>query len=396
MNATEIPTAIAALGDQQRGLSLLLESWANINSGSSNGAGLGRMYAALVAEFATLPGATLKTVTLPATKARVLRLSVRPEAPVQILFSGHYDTVYPAEHAFQSCTLLDPETLRGPGVCDMKGGIVVMLAALRAFARTPHAQQVGYEVIITPDEETGSAHSRALLESVARSGRHTCALVFEPARANGDLVRSRKGTGVFTVTIHGRAAHAGRDPGAGRNAILALAEILPQLDAIAHDLPGVLINIGTVRGGGTVNMVPDLATAELNVRVTRTGDDQAFLQRVGAILDQLNEREGYRAELSGRFNRKPKVVTPFEERLFAEWQKGGQELGLTFSWQDVGGGSDGNLLSAAGLDTLDGLGPVGDYLHSAEEFVHLPSLTERAQLVALFLHRLAAGEINLN
>lgn len=156
-----------------------------------------------------------------------------------------------------------------------------------------------------------------------------------------------------------------------------------------------MINVGTVRGGGTVNIVPDLASADLNVRITRAGDDESFRQRVLAILDGLNAREGYRAELSGRFNRGPKSETPLEEQLFTEWQNCGRELGVNFSWQHVGGGSDGNLLSAAGLDNLDGLGPVGDHLHSAEEFVHLPSLAARAQVAALFLHRLAAGEIIL-
>jgi glutamate carboxypeptidase len=373
----------------------LLIKWADINSGSDHFAGLDCMRAALAAEFATLRDATVEHVALADSPAKILRVAIRPHAPTQLLLSGHYDTVYGAAHPFQTCTLLDERTLRGPGVADMKGGLVVMLTALREFENSPHAARLGFEILLTPDEEIGSAASRPVLEATARSGRHTFALVFEPARANGNIVKSRNGTGVFTVTVHGRAAHAGRDPENGRNAILALAEILPRIDALGRELPGVMLNIGAIRGGGTVNIVPDLASADLNARITRTGDDAAFLGALDKILVTLNAREGYRAERTGQFNRGPKVETPFEEKLFAAWQQCAREFGVTLSWQHVAGGSDGNLLSAAGLANLDGLGPIGDRLHSPDEFVHLPSLAERAQIAARFLTKFAAGEVVL-
>jgi glutamate carboxypeptidase len=334
--------------------------------------------------------------TVPLTGgAAALRVTVRPDAPRQILCSGHFDTVYGATHPFQSCTLVDADMLRGPGVADMKGGIVLMLAALREFERSPLASRLGYEVLLTPDEETGSVASRPVIEAAARSGKFAFALVFEPARANGDLVKSRKGTGIFTITCHGRAAHAGRDPKAGRNAILALAEVLPQVHDLNEELDGVMINIGSIRGGGTVNIVPDFASAEVNIRITLSRDRETVLARLRQLATAINSRDGYRLEISGQFNRLPKEVTPFEEQLFAQWQACGRELGLNFSWQHVGGGSDGNLLSAAGLPNLDGIGPVGDHLHSPEECVNLPSLVQRAELAARFLTRLAAGEIEL-
>jgi glutamate carboxypeptidase len=374
----------------------LLISWANLNSGSDHFAGLECMRIALAAEFATLRDATVEHIALGGTTAKILRVRVRPAAPLQLLLSGHYDTVYGATHPFQTCTLLDDHILRGPGVADMKGGLVVMLTALRELEDSPHAARLGFEILLTPDEETGSVASCPVLEATARSGRCAFALVFEPARANGNLVKSRNGTGAFTVTVRGRAAHAGRDPENGRNAILALAEILPRIDALGRELPGVMINLGTIRGGGTVNIVPDLASADLNVRITRVGDDAAFFTRLDALLAAVNAREGYRAERTGQFNRGPKVETPFEEKLFAAWQQCAREFGVTLSWQHVAGGSDGNLLSAAGLANLDGLGPVGDRLHSPEEFVYLPSLTERAQIAARFLAKLAAGNIALS
>jgi glutamate carboxypeptidase len=361
----------------------------------------------LHAEFSRLPGARAERVAVAAGSsdpgrgtdgpaslvARALRVRVRPEAPIQLLCSGHFDTVYGADHPFQRCELTGPDRLRGPGTADMKGGLVVMLAALQAFEKTPHAARLGYEIILGPDEETGSQGSAALLEEAAR--RHRFALVFEPARANGDLVKSRKGTGSFTLTCRGRAAHAGRDPGAGRNAILALCELLPAVAALSREKPGLLVNVGRIAGGGAVNIVPDRAEAAINVRVTQAGDDAFFLRRLQEICAPLHAREGYRVEIGGGFDRAPKVETPAEAAVFAEWRRAAAEFGLALDWQHTGGGSDGNLLSAAGLPNLDGLGCVGDHPHSAEEFCQLSSLAQRAQVAALFLHRLAAGEIAL-
>jgi glutamate carboxypeptidase len=386
------PEVIASLPKRTPELRDLLVKWCNQNSGSGNLPGLAAMLQLLQAEFDRL-GRT-EAVALPNTTARALRLRVRPEAPLQLLFSGHYDTVYEATHPFQQCTLLTPEKLRGPGTADMKGGLVVMLAALQAFERTPHASRVGYEVLIGPDEETGSQSYTALLEAAAK--KYRLGLVFEPARGNGDLVKSRKGTGIFTITCHGRAAHAGRAPAEGRNAILALCDILPKAEALTRELAGVMVNVGSITGGGAANIVPDRAEAVINARVTNVGDDATFLKRLHDICAPWHAREGYRLEIGGGFNRGPKVETAHETALFEEWRRGAREFGLTFDWQHVGGGSDGNLLSAAGLANLDGLGCVGDHLHSPEEFCHLPSLAQRAQVAALFLHRVAAGEVRLD
>jgi glutamate carboxypeptidase len=373
----------------------LLCGWANINSGSGNIAGLEHMRRTLAAEFETLPNATIEHVALSGTEAQALRIQVRPIAATQIFLSGHYDTVYEADHAFQRCTLLDENTLQGPGVTDMKGGLVVMLTALREFESSADAPRLGYEILLTPDEETGSIASRPLIDAAARSGRFAFALVFEPARSNGDLVRARKGTGIFTLTCHGRAAHAGRNPEGGRNAILALAEVLPRVDALNRELDGVMLNIGNIRGGSAVNIVPDFAAAEVNIRITRSSDESRVLDRLRELVAPINAREGYRLEITGRFNRPPKEVTARDEQLFEAWQQCARELGVYVSWQDVAGGSDGNLLSAAGLANLDGLGAEGNHMHSPAEFVHLPSLRERAQIAARFFDQVAKGEITM-
>lgn len=384
-----LPAAILNLPSRGDELRDVLIRWANQNSGSDHLAGLAAMHALLVDAFRVI--GPVESVPLPGTSAQALRVCFRPEARWQILFSGHYDTVYGADHPFQTCTLLDRDTLRGPGVADMKGGLVVMLAALTAFAQLPDAGQVGGEVLLSPDEEIGSASSRALLEEAA--GRHHFGLVFEPCRENGDLVRARMGTGIFTVTCRGRSAHAGRAPGEGRNAIVALAEFLPKADALNRELPSILLNIGRISGGGAVNIVPDLAQAEINLRVSRPEDIARVLQRLNEAAAPINAREGYALTIEGKFNRLPKEITPQDEQLFNAWRACGRELGVALNWQDVGGGSDGNLLSAASLPNLDGLGPLGGQLHSPNEYLKLDTLVPRTQVAALFLHHLATGQI---
>jgi glutamate carboxypeptidase len=232
-----------------------------------------------------------------------------------------------------------------------------------------------------------------VIEAAAK--RFALGLIFEPARETGDLVQSRKGIGTFTVICHGRAAHAAR-AGDGRNAIVALAEFLIAADQIPKDFPGVLLNIGSIQGGGAVNIVPDLARAELNLRITRAADATSVVERLRSLAAPINAREGFRLEIAGEFNRLPMEATPASTACFEAWQRCAKEVGAApFSWVHVGGGSDGNLLAAAGLPCLDGLGPVGGHLHSADEYILLPSLAERAQIAARFLEKLAAGEIAL-
>jgi len=376
----------------------LLISWADINSGSDNFPGLDRMRAALAAGFATLPGATVEHLPLADTPAQALRIRVRPTAPIQLLFSGHYDTVYEADHPFQRCTLLDERTLRGPGVSDMKGGLVVILAALREFERTsPHTVQLGYEVLLTPDEEIGSFGSGALFAAAGASRKFALGLVFEPARPNGDLVHSRKGTGNFVVTCTGRAAHAASPTRAGRNAIAALAEFLVGAHRIPDELPGVMLNIGNIRGGGpATNVVPDFAEAKLDLRVTRLADRDPFIARLLALAAPINQRDGLHVALTGAFNRPPFESGPVEAAALAAWQTSARELGLApFTSVHTGGASDANNLAAVGLPCLDALGPIGDRLHSPEEFVVLPTLAERALLCARVMTKLASGEVKL-
>jgi glutamate carboxypeptidase len=396
-----IPPSIAALPARTAELGALLERWANINSGSGHAAGLARMADTLRADFShAFPAATIEEINTDAPGfnppgSRALRIRLRPAAPTQVFLCGHYDTVYEADDAFQVCRWLDGTTLNGPGVADMKGGLVTILAALQAFEATPHAASVGWEVLITPDEETGSHGTAHLFRAAARD--HQFGFVFEPGRPNGNIIHSRKGTGGLVATCHGRAAHAAKVPNDGRSAILALAEFLLDAAKIPSEMPDVMVNVGNIRGGtAATNVVPHFAESEIDIRITKIADSEPLLARFQALADRINTRDGIKLTLKGGFNRPPKECLPAEEAVFPEWQRAARDVGVPeFTWVHGGGGSDGNFLTAGGLPNLDGIGPIGDNLHSDREFCRVETIAPRAQIVALFLHRVAAGEIQL-
>lgn len=371
-----------------------LQSWSAINSGSDHLAGLARMADGLEAALRELtPDVT--RVPLDDSGRVALRARMRPAAHHRILCSGHYDTVFGADHPFQKATLHeDTGRLNGPGVADMKGGLVVMMAALAAFEQTPAAKQIGWTVLLTPDEETGSIVSAPEIEAAAAS--HHLGLVFEPARETGALVKSRSATAVFRAEVHGRAAHAGRNPEDGRNAITALAQFCLDVEAFPESIPDTLVNVGNIQGGAATNIVPDHAVAEVNARASTSAGVEALESAFQAAAESLNAREGYTMSLTGGFHRHPLQVTPLRESLFANLSQCSTDLGHgALEWEHVSGGSDGNLLHAAGLPVLDGMGPIGGGLHSDREYIETASLASRAQIAATFLNRLASGEITL-
>lgn len=396
-----VPSAITALGARTPELGALLESWANINSGSSHAAGLARMAATLRATFgAAFPAAACEELAADAPGynppgAKALRFRLRPSAPIQVLLCGHYDTVYAADDVFQTCRWLDADTLNGPGVTDMKGGLITLLVALQAFEQTPQAANLGWEVLLTPDEETGTHGTRAYFEEAAR--RNHFGFVFEPARPSGDIIHSRKGTGGAIVTCHGRAAHAAKIPNDGRSAILGLAAFLLAAAKIPAELPGTLVNAGNIKGGTTAtNVVPDFAEAEIDLRVTKMTDEAPLFARLRALAAETGAAHEVKLDLNLWLNRPPKENHPTEASLFPEFQSAARDVGLKpFTWIHGGGASDGNFLGAAGLPCFDGIGPEGDHLHSAREYCRVATIAPRAQNVALFLHRIATGEISL-
>jgi glutamate carboxypeptidase len=298
------------------------------------------------------------------------------------------DTVYAADHPFQEPRWLEDGVLNGPGVADMKGGLAVMLAALKAVEASPAKDRLGYEVVINSDEEVGSPASAALLTQAARGKR--AALTYEPAALpDGTLAGARPGSGNFAFVVRGRSAHAGRNPEDGRNALSAAAELALKLEALRRD--GLTVNPSRIEGGGPSNVVPDLAVLRVNLR-PRTPEIEAEAE--AAMADALStvaaERE-VRIESSGGFGRPPKPLTPVSEKLFGLVRQAGADLGQEIAWQPSGGVCDGNNIAACGVPVVDTMGVRGGKIHSPEEYLIVDSLAERAALSALTVLRLAEG-----
>ncbi|OAI42889.1 hypothetical protein AYO41_03315 [Verrucomicrobia bacterium SCGC AG-212-E04] len=378
-----------------------IAEWASLCTGSEYPAGLDAMCSKLEAAFHTLSSEAPELVPLtlasrPSENRTALRINCRRHAPTLVLLAGHYDTVFGPQHPFQDVVREGSNLLRGPGVADMKGGLVVMLTALTAFesmAPFELKQRLGWEVFLNPDEEIGSPFSRPQFVECAQ--RNHLGLLFEPALPDGRLASSRKGSGNFAVVVHGRAAHAGRDPERGRNAIRAAADFVRAIDDLNGRREGVFINVGRIDGGGALNIVPDSAVVRYNVRTLRADDEAWLTGEVAAILASLNGREGFLAEVTGEFASPPKPESAATNAMLGDLAACAQSLGFSLAWQPTGGACDGNKLAAAGLANVDNLGPRGGGLHSAEEHIELDSLTERAKLAALYLWRLAAGEVHV-
>lgn len=389
---TYLPHLEPLKADQEK-MVQCLETWANINSGTFNIEGIAKMGAVLEKAFSVLPAAIdrvpLKTET--ENFGEALRVRCRPEAKIQIFLGGHMDTVYGKDHSFQKCERIEEGKMRGPGVADMKGGILVMLEALKAFEETPWAKNVGWEVFINTEEEIGSPAAGDYFKEVAN--RFSFGLVFEPALPGGALVRNRLGSGYFSAKVTGRAAHVGRHYTQGRNAIVHLSAFIGSLYGLKREFPEVIINVGRIEGGGPLNVVPELASADFNVRIQNKEQGDALIAAVSKLIQLVNETEGIELSWNGSFSRPPKVVDEAIENLFHGYQNCGQLLDLSLNWGDTGGGCDGSNLADAGLPNLDSLGVCGGNLHSKDEFVVLGSLAERAQLTALFLMKLANNDL---
>lgn len=396
-------TIFADIDAQQAENVELLMRWSAINSGTYNLGGLDRMLGEIRRAFAPL-GASEELIDLAPAESvdssgqivrtqlgRAVRFVQRPDTKTRVLLNIHYDTVYGVDHPFQSPRLSDADTLNGPGVCDAKGGIVVMLAALRAFERSSAARELGWEVLLNPDEEIGSPGSVSVLCETAK--RHAVALVFEPALPDGAIVGARKGAGNFTAIVRGRAAHAGRDFAAGRSATVALAALITKLDALNETIGGgVTINCGRIEGGGAVNVVPDLAIGRFNVRVSEFDQMQQVQREIEAAAKQIAQRDGISIQIHGGFGSPPKVVDERSQRLIDAVRSCARDVGLgELAVRSSGGASDGNRLAGAGLAVIDTLGPVGGEIHSDREYVKLSTIAQRAKVCALLLTRTATS-----
>jgi len=392
-------SALIARVDQDAMLSQV-GRWAAVNSGTTNLAGLGEVAAMLADAFAVLPG-DLRLVD-PAPEERVtpegkvepmmrgqhLHLAVRPGANRRVLLTGHMDTVFPAEHAFQTLREIEPGLINGPGVADMKGGIAVMLSALAAFEAGPSASALGYDVLINSDEETGSTTSAALIADLAQG--KIAALTYEPAALpDGTLAGARPGSANYSFVVTGRSAHAGRNPEDGRNAVIAAADLALRLAELRGE--GLSVNPAKIDGGGPNNVVPDHAVLRVNMRPASVAKAAAMHAAVTEIVADVAMRHDVKIHIHGGLGRPPKEMTEPATRLFGLVRDCGADLGQSIAWKASGGVCDGNNIAACGVPVVDTMGVRGGAIHSDQEYLIVDSLAERAALSALTLHRIANG-----
>jgi glutamate carboxypeptidase len=376
--------------------------WCAVNSGSRHLAGLERQRQILLDAAARLPAAPIEVPLSPSREVAAdgreaefahppsLAVVVRPEAPVQVVLTGHYDTVYPETSPFQVVRTRPDGALHGPGIADMKGGISVMLAALEAFEGHPDSHNVGYRVLLSPDEEIGSIASGPVLAEFARQGH--VGLTYEPALADGALASARKGSGNFHIVIHGRAAHAGRDFAAGRNAVIGASRVAEKLHGLNGRRDGVTVNVARIDGGAPLNMVPDVAVVRFNVRFPEAEAAAWFEAQVARIVGEVGD--DLHAHLHGMVTRPAKPFIAAQQQLFGAVKDVGALLGQDIAWKPSGGVCEGNNLFASGLPSVDTLGVRGGDIHSEAEHAWPESFVERAQLSALILMKLASGEID--
>ncbi|MXO76219.1 hydrolase [Altererythrobacter aerius] len=377
-------------------------SWSAINTGTANLEGLSRQWDMLADAFSDLPGTLADVRPRPVTAIAPdgsmreiahgshMVLRVRPDAARRVLLTGHMDTVFPADHPFQEQRWIDAETLNGPGLADMKGGIAAILHALLAFEQTEDAARLGYDVMINSDEETGSLSSAALIADLAR-GKHA-ALTYEPsALPDGTLAHARGGSGNFSVVVTGRSAHAGRNPDEGRNALVAAADLAVRLKALGH--AGLSVNPARIEGGAANNVVPDHAVLRFNIRPKSVEAAEKFQRDFSALLHDIETAHEVSVRSHGGITRPPKPVDARAQKLFDLVRDCGAELGQEIGWQPSGGVCDGNNIAACGVPVVDTMGVRGGAIHSPDEFLIVPSLAERAALSALVLTRLASGDL---
>jgi glutamate carboxypeptidase len=300
-----------------------------------------------------------------------------------LMLLGHLDTVWPAGEASRRPWRVEDGVATGPGVFDMKAGIAMMWMALRALLDGDTGLPGPVEILLTSNEEVGSPGSRELVRETARGKK--AVLVLEPSLPGGALKTVRNGMGRFTVRAVGRAAHSGVDPAAGINAIEEIAHQILRIRQLGDAVRNTTVAVTIVQGGSRPNVIPAECTVQVDARTPTHEEAERITQAICSLEPVL---AGAKLEIDGKFRRPPLERTPGNIRLFELARQVATEMGHELEGGATGGASDGNLTSAMGVPTLDGLGPVGHGAHQLDEWVDVRSLPWRTALVAGLIHRL--------
>lgn len=334
-----------------------------------------------------------------------LQFTKRPDSPIRILLSGHVDTVYSKTSSFQNVKETSHNTLNGPGVCDMKGGLIILLYALQALEKSPYADKIGWQVVLTPDEEIGSPSSYAILEQAAK--RNHLGLVFEPSFPDGALVTTRPASANFVIVVRGKAAHSGRDYTSGRSALNTAARLVCDLQELNTLKPGdtmpteslenhVIVNVGQFQSGSGFNVVSDLAVLRVNIRTGLPKVYDEIRKKIDTYISHYNTQDGIWIELHEQTVRPARLMDSATKKILQHIQECGKALDVTIDCRASCGASDANILSHCDLPTIDSLGAIGGNIHTHDEYILTTSLAHKAKLTALFLMKLGNGEYTLD
>ena len=370
---------VGRLEEMEQALAALVE----INSWTENAAG-GRQVGALLREQLALPGLTVETVPSQRYADHLVFRSEGRAGMAPLALVGHLDTVFPPGK-FEGYRR-DGALRRGPGVLDMKGGLVVITWALKALVASGGlAALPPLRLVVVADEEVGSPEGMGVIQK-AVAGADAC-LVFESGRVGDAIITRRKGTGMAVATAHGKAAHAGNNHADGANALWALARFVDRVQQLTDYPRGLTVNVGKVTGGQGKNTVPDQGTAEVDLRFCTRADGEALMDRFRQAAEEAAAGvPGTRVEVKGGVAREPLERTEASAALMTAYGKCAHASGLGHGEAAlVGGGSDASTSSAMGIPSIDGLGPRGKGFHTVEEFIEVDTLIPKAQALARYL-----------
>lgn len=389
------------LQDRETEMIDVLEQLTNINSGSLNKAGvdeIARFFSDELRELgfsiSTLPGEVIEMPSCPGSNYAIdvadHVLATKSGDSSRLLLMGHMDTVFPPDSPFQEFRL-EGDTMYGPGVADMKGGLVVMLYALKALHEAGELDDLAISILLNSDEEMGSLSSRRYLEDQARE--HDWGLVYESSGTD-NLTRQRKGLGQARFVVSGKASHAGGAHEQGRSAIKELAYKIVEIENMTDYETGVTVNVGIVSGGEARNTIAPCAEALVDLRYPEPQQGLDAADQFEAIFSEVYSYPVDSGEISTEswinLHRPPKIPTEESDYLLEKARSIGRLLGQEIGVTDSGGGTDGSLTQAVGLPTQDSLGVAGTGAHSNREEARASSLVERAQLNAILIQRLAS------
>jgi glutamate carboxypeptidase len=370
-----------------------LETLVNVDSGSGDAPGLATVARFFQERFDRI-GWPTRLLEFDGGSAPCLevvnRKGLQTDRRFDFLFLGHMDTVFPQGTALQRPFSIRDGRAYGPGVCDMKGGLVTMLHAAEAVEKAGFADDLSICMAFNSDEEIGSRASRPWFESLAAKSRRV--LVFEPCRSTGQRVLQRKGVADFEVLCHGRAAHAGVEPEKGANAVLELARQVLAVTGFARPEAGTTVSVTTIAGGTAGNVIPDFAQAGFDVRIASL-EEARRIETCFQNLSASGQADGVRVEVRGEINRMPMLPSEATWRLWEQIARIGEGLGLEMKLISTGGGSDGNFTAAMGIPTIDAMGPRGGRAHSADESLELDSVLPNTQMICEILKAAAENRL---